>query len=446
MRACVFVGPTLRPEEVARVIDAACLPPVTQGDVCRAVQGGARIIGIVDGLFSGAPSVWHKEILWALSQGVPVFGSASMGALRAAELHGFGMQGVGRVFQAFRDGVLEDDDEVAVVHGPAETGYLVASEAMVNIRATLARAEAEGVLRGAARAALEAYAKALFFPRRTWAALIAGAAGAGVPDSEVAALRAWLPRGRVDQKREDAVAMLEAMRRAAAAGAAVAPSFRFEWTHFWGALAARCAVGGREEDGAAREVLDELRLAGPERFAVVRTRALARLLAEAEARRRGLRPSAAALRSALDRLRRAHGLYTRAATAAWAARNDLDAADLDRLVESDALAAAVLDAADPGLDRHLIDELRLSGAYEGLAARARRKRAALAGAGPRAATPVEDRLWFFERRLGRPMPDDVEGFARALGFASLADFDGSIGRERLYLQTRQEPDGDARLP
>ena len=46
-----------------------------------------------------------------------------MGALRAAELHVFGMVGVGRVFELFRDGLLEDDDEVAVAHGPADSGY-----------------------------------------------------------------------------------------------------------------------------------------------------------------------------------------------------------------------------------------------------------------------------------------------------------------------------------
>src|SRR5215470_11682231 len=145
---CVFIGPTLRREEVAAICDADCLPPVAQGDVYRATQRGARSIGIIDGYFSGAPSVWHKEILWALSQGVRVFGSASMGALRAAELHGYGMRGVGRIFEAFRDGALEDDDEVAVVHGPEGIGFAPVSEPMVNIRATLARAEMEGVLEG----------------------------------------------------------------------------------------------------------------------------------------------------------------------------------------------------------------------------------------------------------------------------------------------------------
>ena len=69
------------------------------------------------------PTVWHKEILWAMAQGIHVFGAASIGALRAAELDAFGMRGIGRIYEAFRDGVLEDDDEVAVLHGPEELGY-----------------------------------------------------------------------------------------------------------------------------------------------------------------------------------------------------------------------------------------------------------------------------------------------------------------------------------
>jgi hypothetical protein len=139
MTTFIFVGPTLPAEEIARTQGFICLPPVAQGDLYRAARRRPRAIGIIDGYFSGAPSVWHKEILWAISQGVPVFGSASMGALRASELHTFGMRGVGRIFEAFRDGALEDDDEVAMVHGPADLEYVAASEAMVNIRATLAR-------------------------------------------------------------------------------------------------------------------------------------------------------------------------------------------------------------------------------------------------------------------------------------------------------------------
>ena len=42
---------------------------------------------IIDGSFQSQPAVRHKEILWALSRGIPVIGAASMGALRAAELY-----------------------------------------------------------------------------------------------------------------------------------------------------------------------------------------------------------------------------------------------------------------------------------------------------------------------------------------------------------------------
>src|SRR5579871_1639739 len=210
MNAIIFTGPTISATDAAAYLDAAYLPPAAEGDVYRAAEQRPQAIGIIDGYFERVPSVWHKEILWALSQGIHVFGSASMGALRAAELHGFGMRGVGRIFEAIRDGTLEDDDEVAVVHGPAELGFVAASEPMVNIRATLARAEAEGVLGAASRGRLEVFAKSLFFPHRAWPAILDGAQD--VAATERARLRSWLPRGRVDQKREDALAMLRAMQ------------------------------------------------------------------------------------------------------------------------------------------------------------------------------------------------------------------------------------------
>ena len=93
----------------------------------------------MDGVFERVPAVWHKEILFALSEGIHVYGAASMGALRAAELDRFGMRGVGEVYRAYADGVLEDDDEVAVAHAGAEDGFRPISDSMVDIRATLER-------------------------------------------------------------------------------------------------------------------------------------------------------------------------------------------------------------------------------------------------------------------------------------------------------------------
>ena len=90
MSVVVFTGPTLLGEEGKAELAAAFFPPASQGDVYLAVKGGARVIGIIDGYFERIPAVWHKEILWAMAQGVHVYGSASMGALRAAELTAFG--------------------------------------------------------------------------------------------------------------------------------------------------------------------------------------------------------------------------------------------------------------------------------------------------------------------------------------------------------------------
>ena len=213
MSVYVFTGPTLSPEEARAEIDAIYLPPVSQGDVYRVSLKSPRAIGIIDGYFECVPAVWHKEILWAMTQGIHVYGSGSMGALRAVELAAFGMEGVGAIFEAYRDGTLEDDDEVAVAHGPAETRYRPLSVAMVNIRFTLSSAVKARVISSATRAKLERIGKDLFYPDRTYPRILEVAAKAEVPEAELRAFREWLPRGEVNQKRTDALAMLRSMRQ-----------------------------------------------------------------------------------------------------------------------------------------------------------------------------------------------------------------------------------------
>jgi hypothetical protein len=163
-----------------------------------------------------------------------VVDAASLGALRAAELHAFGMEGVGAIFAAFRDGQLRDDDEVAVQHGPPELGYRTLSEALVNIRATLEAAEGAGVIAKALRAELEATAKAMLYPERSWDALLAAAHARELPAEPLAALRGWLPANEVDQKRKDALALLRTLsERAARSLPARPPTFHFESTELW---------------------------------------------------------------------------------------------------------------------------------------------------------------------------------------------------------------------
>jgi len=211
--AYVFTGPTLSALDAGAELDAICLPPATEGDIYRVALRRPQAIGLIDGLFQSIPAVRHKEILWAMSQGIHVFGSASMGALRAAELWPFGMEGVGAIFESYRAGILEDDDEVAVAHGPIEVGFVAASEAMVDIRQTLRQAERDGIISTDLAAGLEALGKQLFYPDRSYPKLLGSARERGLPTAELAALERWLPTGKVRQKRQDALTMLRLMRK-----------------------------------------------------------------------------------------------------------------------------------------------------------------------------------------------------------------------------------------
>jgi len=138
----VFVGPTLPDAHALIAGDIVIRPPAIQGDLLRAVRSGASAIGIIDGNFEYVAPIWHKEILYALSRGIRVYGAASMVALRAAECADFGMTGVGRIFHHYADGILEDDADVALLHGPAELGYLLLTVPLVNVLATLEHLQA----------------------------------------------------------------------------------------------------------------------------------------------------------------------------------------------------------------------------------------------------------------------------------------------------------------
>ncbi len=208
-KTIVFVGPTLVRAEVARVLpDATIAPPVSVGDVLRlARRRTVRRIAIIDGYFERMAAVWHKEILIALERGIEVWGAASMGALRAAELAPFGMVGVGTIYQAFARGELEADDEVAVAHLPAEYGYRATSDALVNLRDGIARAP---MLTTRTRTRLVELAKARFYRERTWARLIEDARDARLPARQLAMLARW---PKPDRKAADARLLLRRLAR-----------------------------------------------------------------------------------------------------------------------------------------------------------------------------------------------------------------------------------------
>jgi hypothetical protein len=236
----VFLGPSMSALEAHGMLpEATILPPARQGDIYRAARDYRPwAIAVIDGRFATVPAVWHREILWAMAEAdVLIYGAASMGALRAAELDVYGMVGIGKIYESYRVGryapfadPFEDDDEVAVRHGPPETGCIPVSYAMVDVRETLAAAETAGLIGPRVRDQLAAELKQLHFPERSLGRLTQAAAA--LPRSEGAALVTWLRAGHaVSQKRRDATELLR--RLAAGVEPASPPAFVFEHAQVW---------------------------------------------------------------------------------------------------------------------------------------------------------------------------------------------------------------------
>jgi hypothetical protein len=424
MTFVVFVGPTLPAAEVHRLVEGALvLPPAAQGDLYRAARTRPRAIGLIDGYFDRKPAVWHKEILWAIKEGIPVFGAASMGALRAAELCPFGMVGVGVVFEDLRSGRLEDDDEVAVVHRPAEEGFAALSEAMVNIRATLHAAVEGGVITAGTAERLGAIAKGLFYPERSFRRMMALAAQAQLPEPELTALQGWWPAGRVDQKGKDAAAMLVAMK-------AMVESEQFDWTVDWvfehTDAWETVAAGDTGQDAAARHeldaVLDEIRAEG--RLEEVVTGTIAHLLSLRAAESLGTPADEEAVRQAAGLFRLDRGLEDDAAFREWLAGEGLEReAQARAFFRQIAELRRVRSILEPELMAHLADHLRSRGLYGRYRERCRLKQAALGAAridslDPGALGLSESELWgrYFGEVVGRPVPTNLAHYATEQGF------------------------------
>ena len=205
----VFLGPSLDLESAEKILSAEYRPPAKRGDLLAAAGEGAAVIGLIDGVFHQENAVAHREILAALKGGIRVVGSSSMGALRAAEMDTLGMVGIGEIYRMYKSGELESDDEVALVFDP--NSGLSLSEPLINIRFTLRLAKETGIIDTAVHDALLASARSLFYPKRTYPAIVSGS-GEAVDAATRGQFLAWVDTHACDQKRNDAVAALEYIR------------------------------------------------------------------------------------------------------------------------------------------------------------------------------------------------------------------------------------------
>jgi hypothetical protein len=221
----LFAGPSLFGQDFERTgLDIR--PPARQGDLHRAVLDGAHVIGLIDGVFGFVPSVWHKEILFALQQGVRVLGGASLGALRATECVSFGMEPVGEIAEAYIHGARSEDADVCLAHCPAELDFMPLSEPLVDVEASVAALLEAGRIDGDQAWAWLKAARDIYFADRTVDAMLA---------------RAELPaefaddyhRHRVGVKARDALQLVARLQALPDALAAAPPGWTLQSSGPW---------------------------------------------------------------------------------------------------------------------------------------------------------------------------------------------------------------------
>lgn len=167
----VFCGPSVEPSTISSILPGCTvLPPVKAADLLKLVNSThyerPTHVHIIDGLFYSTLSVRHKEILHLISQGITVSGSSSMGALRAAELSQYGMQGFGRIYDFFSSQLISSDDEVAIAHAQ-NSPFTPLTIPLINIRLSLHDLVADGLLDEDSAKLILLDCQALHFTERT---------------------------------------------------------------------------------------------------------------------------------------------------------------------------------------------------------------------------------------------------------------------------------------
>jgi hypothetical protein len=191
-------------------------------------------------------------------------------------------------------------------------------------------------------------------------------------------------------------------------------------------------------------LLDELRLDGTA-YIESRRAGLLRMAALRECERQGLVPGDEARRQAAATLRRRLGLFGGGTLERWLADSDLTPIAFARLVDEEAKLEQLEALGRLQAEAHLLDDLRVRGEYARYAARARAKQRTLAVVVLEddqldERTKLQLTLWYFEKRLGLPVPDDIARHAADVGFPDIESFYRALWRESVHVTRGDRPD------
>ena len=203
----IFLGPTLSIDKAKEILDADYRSPAKKGDLLKLIPTAVRFVGLVDGYFLQDYPPTPIEVYNLLrKKDVMVFGSSSLGALRAVELNKFGMKGVGKIFKLYLNGIIDSDDEVAVTF----TGYSeYQSDALIDIRYNLFLAQKKQIIDRNTQRNILRIAKKTYFPYRTYNDILDKSKKIfSLQRKQIEDFEEYLSKNKVSLKEKDAITLL----------------------------------------------------------------------------------------------------------------------------------------------------------------------------------------------------------------------------------------------
>lgn len=176
VKIIIYTGLSISFDEAKEILDShddievIYERPIKRGDLNIALKKNPDIIGIIDGVFHQNSAVGHKEILNAMKSGIQVFGASSMGALRASELDTLGMIGIGYCYEQYRTGIIDSDDDVAVMLDSESLEAL--SVPLINMRYIFTNAVSDNVITEEEKEKLLSIAKKTYYPKRNYSLIL----------------------------------------------------------------------------------------------------------------------------------------------------------------------------------------------------------------------------------------------------------------------------------
>lgn len=208
----VFAGGSISADDVPPDDDMAWAGPAEQGDMLAAVLEGFATILIVDGYFYSRFPCTTFEVMLALEHGLNVFGSSSIGALRAVELSHYGMEGAGKVFEYLKHHGVKPYHIVAQTYDDNDRPV---TTPLVQVIFLIENAVAAGVISADTGGLCRLTAEAMHFTELSIENVFRSLGKRDdIPAGTVASLRAYLADNEAafDIKRQDALLLLSRFR------------------------------------------------------------------------------------------------------------------------------------------------------------------------------------------------------------------------------------------